>query len=106
MSAPPTVLSVPAGKTYAIICDHLVYSCPAAYTYKPTSMICFRTAPPACKMERVFTIQQIVEADPRDIPGTSNAESLVRSRIAAYVSDARPSGVLAKPGPYRFYLLS
>lgn len=105
MPASHLVLSVPAGKTYAIINRHLVYSCPAAYTYKSTPMITFRTAPPAAAMEKVFTIQQIELADPLNIQGTCTADTALRARIAAYVAAARPAGVLVKTGKYRFYIL-
>lgn len=106
MLASDLVISVPAGKSYAIINQHLIYSCPAAYTYKSTPLITFRTAPPAAKMEKVFTIEQIVSANPTDIEGTCKVEPDLRSRIATYVSAARPAGVLNRPGIYRFYILS
>jgi hypothetical protein len=101
------VLSVPAGRTYEIIHQHFIYSCPTTYTYKPNvRLITFRTAPPETAMRTVLEIQKVVEADPTDTEKMCIASRATEARIANYVAAARQTRAFDQPGRYRFYLLA
>jgi hypothetical protein len=99
------VLSVPAGKIYDLIFEHLIYSCPGspAYQYADTELITFRTA--AGRMAQILKIQKIYTVRPEDLAAEFSIPEDHRTRIAAYITAARKSGVLEKPGVYRFYIL-
>jgi hypothetical protein len=98
------VLSVPAGKSYDLILEHFVYSCPDNYQYDETRVITFRTAQD--RMERLFSIGQVIRLDPRDIDAAFEVPTQIRERIKGYISVAHSRGILEAVGPYRFYILA
>jgi hypothetical protein len=102
---PSTVLSVPAGKSYDFIFEHLIYSCPVApaYEYKDAELIAFRRA--SGHMEQVLTIGKIHTLRPEDIDAEYSIREEERARISAYITVARKSGVLDKGDSFRFYIL-
>jgi hypothetical protein len=99
------VLSVPAGKTYDLILEHFIYSCPDTEPFKheSTNFITFRTA--EGKMERIFGILGTVTLNPIDIEATFSIPEDLRDRIKGYVGVARNRGVMKHDGEYRFYIL-
>jgi hypothetical protein len=101
----PIVLSVPAGFTYDLIQEHLIYSCPdtRAYQYRPTVFLTPRTG--NGHMEKLFTVAQIVRLNPLDIRATFDISEEILDRIRGYLGVAQNKGVLEEPGFYRFYIL-
>jgi hypothetical protein len=99
------VLSVPAGKSYALVLKHHIYSCPASYQYESTTFITFRTAPPSSQMEKVFRIRKVIQIDPTQAESGWEAEEYTKTQIAAYITAAQQTGVLKKRGQYKFYIL-
>ena len=100
------VLSVPAGRSYDLILEHFIYSCPdtPAYAYDDTELIAFRTA--EGHMEKLFRINRIVGFDPRDIEATYDVPQNIRERISGYLTVAANCGILDTTGRYRFYILN
>jgi hypothetical protein len=96
------VLSVPAGISYEFLLKHRIYSCPDSYKYESVRLISPRTAEGV--MENIFTIRRILTADPEHLK-QANLSDDDRSRIAAYISDAHPTGILKDDGEFRFYIL-
>src|SRR5689334_11848642 len=106
MSQTDLVLSVPAGKTYDLILEHFIYSCPddSRYAYDDSDLITFRRADGT--MERLFKIARVVQAVPMDIHATYGLPVGLQERIAGYISVARNKRVIQDPGqPFRFYIL-
>ena len=95
-------LSVPAGLSYELILKHRIYSCPESYQYQALRLITPRTAEGI--MEKIFTIRRVHKADPAHLDQARLPED-DRSRIAAYIPDARAAGILNADGDFRFYLL-
>lgn len=93
------VLSVPAGISYELIQKHRIYSCPDSYNYQSVRLISPRTAEGF--MENIFTIRRIHTADPKHLEQAELSDD-DRSRIAAYISDAQPTGILNRSGEFRF----
>jgi hypothetical protein len=99
------VLSVPAGKSYDLILEHFIYSCPdnKNYQYDETELVTFRTV--EGKMEKLFRIARVIRLDPRDVDAAFEVPSDFRERIKGYISVATNRGILQTEGPYRFYIL-
>jgi hypothetical protein len=97
------VLSVPAGKSYDLVLEHFIYSCPISYNYRSTDLITFRTAEGL--MEKLFTISRVVKLNPLDIDASFGVPDEILQRIRGYLGVAQNRGVLDRPGEYRFYLL-
>ena len=95
-------ISVPAGLSYELILRHRIYSCPDSYQYQALRLITPRTAEGF--MEKIFTIRRVHKADPAHLDQAQLPED-DRSRIAAYIPDARSAGILNEDGDFRFYLL-
>jgi hypothetical protein len=53
-------------------------------------------------MNDIFTIQQVIEADPKDIQNTCTASQAIKDRISSYVAATSPTGALDRSGQYRF----
>ena len=99
------VLSVPAGKTYACLIQHKLYSCPECYQHKTTRFLSPRNSDG--RMEFVFQIQATVTLDPRNSVHLSQVHNTYRQRIVGYIADAlQLPGMLDSGGQYRFYFLS
>jgi len=99
------VLSVPSGKTYDLILEHFIYSCPNTKTwqYESTNFITFRTA--EGNMERIFGISAVFTLNPLDIQAAFAIPEPVRDRINGYIAVAQNRGVMEHDGEYRFYIL-
>ncbi len=99
------VLSVPAGRSYDLVMEHAVYSCPDSknYRYRRTRLITFRTA--EGWMEVIYRIAVVHRADPRNLDAARAIPQPARERIRAYLVGAKTRRILVTPGSYRFYLL-
>ena len=106
MDANSRVLSLRAGRSYAVVMKHCLYSCPVTYQYRPASLVSFRKAPPEHSMERVFRVEAVFELDPFSSPETWNVSPSAKQRIESYIAEAKRIGVLSVRGLYRFLLLN
>jgi hypothetical protein len=101
-----TVLSVPTGKSFDLVMEHLIYSCPDTppYAYEQTELITLRTAED--KMEKIFHIKKVVRCPPMDVEATYEIPIPIRKRLMGYIPVAQHRGILTNPRqPYRFYIL-
>jgi hypothetical protein len=101
----PIVISVPAGKTIDLIAKHGIYSCPDMdpWRFEEEGLIAFPDRH-GC-MDEYYHIARLVILNPQDVECSFNISEELRGRIAAYLLEARPRGVIEQPGNYRFYFV-
>ncbi|MDG5786150.1 hypothetical protein QA612_01510 [Evansella sp. AB-P1] len=102
------VLSIPAGKTFQIIEDHLVHAFPNTQKYKLESYVTFRKQHSI--MTDLYTVENAVVFDPNHDEidyVTKDVGKEEKERITAYVKDRKMSKMgFDKPDtPYVFWLL-
>ena len=104
MEANAQVLSVPAGLSYDLVLEHLIYSCPDRFHYDTTHLITFRTA--EGHMEKIFRIDEVHRLNPLDIDATYDVAPDRMARVRGYISVARNRSILTESGSYRFYFVT
>jgi len=101
------VLSVPAGKTYAVMTEHNVYSCPEDWPKHDLNVDDFAPRNEKGRIPRIYRIMARIVTDPQKpvIPPDFNPECA--QSIISYISVAKlRKGILDGGGQYRFYILS
>ena len=101
------VLSVPAGKTYALMTEHNVYSCPEDSPKHDFSVDAFAPRNEDGRIPRLYRIAARIVTDPKKplFPAHFNPE--YSQSITSYISVVkRLKGMLDNGGKYRFYILS
>jgi hypothetical protein len=101
------VLSVPAGKTYALMTEHNVYSCPEDWPKHDLSVDAFAPRNEKGRIPRIYQIATRIITDPQMpvFPPDFNPE--FAQSIISYISVAKlREGILDGGGKYRFYILS
>ena len=101
------VLSVPAGKTYALMTEHNVYSCPVSHPKHDEKVDAFAPRNEEGKIPRIYKIAARIVANPKNPVFPTHLKPEYSQNIKAYISVANSmKGILDGGGQYRFCILS
>ena len=100
------VLSVPVGKTYALVTEHNVYSCPVSHPEHDETVDAFAPRNEEGRIPKIHKIAARIVTDPNNPDFSSYFNTEYAQNIKAYISVVKSiAGILDGGGKYRFYVL-
>lgn len=100
------VLSIPAGRTFALVEKYKIHACPdtSAYNYRLARYMAFRKS--GGEMDALYPFEQVLTVDPYDAATIESLDEGVGERIIAYIEERhRTAGFRHLGKRYRFYNL-